>query len=577
MDDSKQYIGTTFDGRYRIERIVGIGGMAFVYEATDIIYNKKVAIKLLKDKFSDDSRAVKRFINESKSLELLSHPNIVKIYDISVNTPHKYIVMEYINGITLRKYMNYKLPLEWREAVEFTEQILLALDHAHTKGVVHRDIKPQNIMIMQGGKIRVTDFGIAKIPKSESLTLVDKAIGTVYYISPEQAGSRKIDARSDIYSLGIMLYEMVTGKLPFTADTPIAVIFKHIHDAPTPPTKLNPTIPRGLEQIILCAMEKNPQNRYQSAAQMLRHLRRLKLDPNTVFLQPKPVPRTPTSETVLKKTSRPHRDTSEFDFALSENDRREHSERTPLQSQSQQQTQSQPQQSRQSQPQQARQSQPQQARQSQPQQSRQSQPQQARQSQPQQSRQSQPQQARQSQPQQSRQSQPQQARQSQPQQSRQSQPQQARAWQQSPAQNSRYQYHPPNTALSNRTIPLSQMHRPVSNKVLIEEERKRRSRVTSSMSQASSHQRQTKAAPKNNGVSQASRSAHTQRRNNYQSKQNSNLLLFIILILLVAVTCMLLLYVTLSDTSTASDILFFSQAYPDKTQTLLIYLKQVVL
>ena len=303
MDDSKQFIGATFDGRYKIERVVGIGGMAFVYEATDEQTGGKVALKLLKEKFSDDNRAVKRFINESKSLELLNHTNIVKVHDISIQTKYKYIVMEYINGITLRKYMNYKRPIEWHEAVEFTDQILLALDNAHTKGIIHRDIKPQNIMIMQGGKVKVTDFGIAKMPNSESLTMVDKAIGTVYYISPEQASSRKIDARSDIYSLGVMLYEMVTGQMPFTADTPIAVIMKHMNTPPVPPTKLVPTIPKGLEQIILCAMDKNPKHRYQSASQMLRHLRRLKMDENTVFTIPKPAHRTPTSETTIRKTA----------------------------------------------------------------------------------------------------------------------------------------------------------------------------------------------------------------------------------------------------------------------------------
>ena len=303
MDDSKQFIGTTFDGRYKIERVVGIGGMAFVYEATDEQTGGKVALKLLKEKFSDDTRAVKRFINESKSLELLNHTNIVKIHDISVQTKYKYIVMEYINGITLRKYMNYKRPLDWREAVEFTDQIAQALDNAHTMGIIHRDIKPQNIMIMQGGKVKVTDFGIAKMPNSESLTMVDKAIGTVYYISPEQASSRNIDARSDIYSLGVMLYEMVTGHMPFTADTPIAVIMKHMSMAPVAPTKIVPTLPKGLEQIILCAMEKNPKNRYQSAAQLIRHLRRLKMDENTVFTMSKPAQRTPTSETTIDKTT----------------------------------------------------------------------------------------------------------------------------------------------------------------------------------------------------------------------------------------------------------------------------------
>ena len=303
MDDSKQFVGATFDGRYKIERVVGIGGMAFVYEATDEQTGGKVALKLLKEKFSDDNRAVKRFINESKSLELLNHPNIVKIHDISIQTKYKYIVMEYINGITLRKYMNYKRPLEWREAVEFTEQIALALDNAHTKGIIHRDIKPQNIMIMQGGKVKVTDFGIAKMPNSESLTMVDKAIGTVYYISPEQASSRKIDARSDIYSLGVMLYEMVTGQMPFTADTPIAVIMKHMNTPPMPPSKLVPSMPKGLEQIILCAMDKNTKNRYQSAAQMLRHLRRLKMDESTLFTISKPAPRTHTSDVTIEKTT----------------------------------------------------------------------------------------------------------------------------------------------------------------------------------------------------------------------------------------------------------------------------------
>jgi serine/threonine protein kinase len=303
MDDSKQFIGTTFDNRYKIERVVGIGGMAFVYEAIDEQTGNKVALKLLKEKFSDDTRAVKRFINESKSLGLLNHTNIVKIHDISVLTQHKYIVMEYINGITLRKYMNHKRPLDWREAVEFTDQIAQALDNAHTMGIIHRDIKPQNIMIMQGGKVKVTDFGIAKMPNSESLTMVDKAIGTVYYISPEQASSRKIDARSDIYSLGVMLYEMVTGHMPFTADTPIAVIMKHMNTAPVPPTRIVPSLPKGLEQIILCAMDKNPKNRYQSAAQLIRHLRRLKMDESTVFNMSKPAQRTATSEITIKKTT----------------------------------------------------------------------------------------------------------------------------------------------------------------------------------------------------------------------------------------------------------------------------------
>ena len=304
MNDSQQYVGRTLDNRYRLDRVVGVGGMAFVYEAYDKKTGARVALKLLKEKFSDDSRAVKRFINESKSLGLLNHPNIVKMYDISIKVDYKYIVMEYVDGMTLRKYMNSHRPLPWSEAVDFVEQIALALDNAHTKGIVHRDIKPQNIMIMPGGKLKVTDFGIAKMPNSESLTMADKAIGTVYYISPEQASSRKIDARSDIYSLGAMFYEMVTGQMPFTADSPVAIIMQHMQNAPVPPTKIVPSLPKGLEQIILCAMEKNPRNRYQSAAQMLRHLRRLKMDEKTVFNIMKPAPHTNTSEITLRKTAR---------------------------------------------------------------------------------------------------------------------------------------------------------------------------------------------------------------------------------------------------------------------------------
>ena len=558
MDNSKQYIGAVFDGRYKIERIVGIGGMAFVYEATDLIHNRKVAIKLLKDKFSDDTRAVKRFINESKSLELLNHPNIVKIFDISVNTQHKYIVMEYINGITLRKYMNYKLPLEWREAVEFTEQILLALDHAHTKGVIHRDIKPQNIMIMQGGKIKVTDFGIAKIPKSESLTLVDKAIGTVYYISPEQASSRKIDARSDIYSLGVMLYEMVTGKLPFTADTPIAVIFKHINDACTSPCKLNPAIPRGLEQIILCAMEKNPQNRYQSAAQMLRHLRRLKLDQNTVFLQPKPAPRTPTSETVLKRTARAHRDTSEFDFALNENAYQNAPPKSaqtaspaPQQVQRTATTVQRTQQTSRTAPSVQK---------------------------------------------------PQSVATPQRQSAQSVQRAQNTSGTPSRPQNmgDYYRYQNPSQRISNRTIPLSQMYKPTSNQALMEEEYARRR-------QAQEAQRRTQSAPartqQNNtqanarsqaaqniqrpnstvarAPQQASRPQNATARTHNRTPQrantmNSSMILFIVMMVLIVLVCVLLLFVTLSNTDTAPILPEFMKT-ADNTEISLLYLKQVIL
>ena len=303
MDVFKKNIGEVFDGRYKINRTIGVGGMAIVYEATDLMTNKRVALKMLKDSISDNTQALRRFINESKAVAMLNHPNIVKILDVSVKTEHKFIVMEYIRGITLREYMNRKGTLDWREATEFISQILLALDHAHMKGVNHRDIKPQNIMVMEGGVIKVTDFGIAKIPNAETVTMIDHAIGTIYYISPEQAKGKKIDERSDIYSLGVMYYEMVTGKLPFLAENSYGIMLKHISDTPTPPKKLNPKIPLGLEQIILCAMEKDVVNRYQSASQMLRHIYRIKKDPTTIFQKQTPAPRTPTAEVAIRRTT----------------------------------------------------------------------------------------------------------------------------------------------------------------------------------------------------------------------------------------------------------------------------------
>ena len=206
MDDSKQFIGTTFDGRYKIERVVGIGGMAFVYEATDEQTGGKVALKLLKEKFSDDTRAVKRFINESKSLELLNHTNIVKIHDISVQTKYKYIVMEYINGITLRKYMNYKRPLDWREAVEFTDQIAQALDNAHTMGIIHRDIKPSNLYYPEGRPdlVAIMDFGIVREEDSSFTSGVPPC--TFDYAPPEIATTTdKGSPGMDIFALGLSL------------------------------------------------------------------------------------------------------------------------------------------------------------------------------------------------------------------------------------------------------------------------------------------------------------------------------------------------------------------------------------
>lgn len=305
MDSYRKYSGKVLDGRYRLEEPVGKGGMAVVFSATDILTGRRVAVKMLRESVSSDKQTVLRFINESRAVAMFNHNNIVKIYDVSVNDPCKYIVMEYVDGMTLRDYMDYKRPIDWRDAVIYIDQILRALDHAHLKGVVHRDIKPQNIMLLEGGYVKVMDFGIAKILNSKNVTITtDKAVGTVYYISPEQAKGKKIDSRSDIYSLGVMLYEMVTGKLPFTADTPYAVVVKQVSEQPVPPSQINPKIPLGLEQIILCAMQKDPADRYQSASQMLRHIRQFESDPTIVFVMRRPAPKTPTADVAIKRTEK---------------------------------------------------------------------------------------------------------------------------------------------------------------------------------------------------------------------------------------------------------------------------------
>ncbi|MGN1410198.1 MAG: protein kinase [Eubacteriales bacterium] len=283
MELYEKYVGLVFDNRYRIERVIGIGGMAIVFKATDLLMRRVVAVKILKDEISGDEQSVKRFTNESRAVAMLSHQNIVNIYDVSVRENIKYIVMEFVEGITLKNYMEHREVLNLREIISYTTQILRALDHAHKKGIIHRDIKPQNIMLLKNGVIKVMDFGIAKLPNAETITMTDKAIGTVYYISPEQVTGGDIDARSDLYSLGAMMYEMAVGELPFTADTPVSVALMQVNDAPTPPREINPHIPVGLEQIILKAMEKNPDDRYQSAEEMLGHLLKLRENPKIIF------------------------------------------------------------------------------------------------------------------------------------------------------------------------------------------------------------------------------------------------------------------------------------------------------
>jgi len=291
MEIYERYIGQVFDDRYRIEKIIGTGGMAIVFQAVDLLMNRYVAVKVLKDEVARDEASVQRFINESKAVAMLSHTNIVSIYDVSVTEKLKYIVMEYIDGITLKNYMNRRGQLPFKEILGYAEQILRALAHAHSKGIIHRDIKPQNIMLLKNGQIKVMDFGIAKLPNAETVTMTDKAIGTVFYISPEQASGRLIDSRSDLYSLGIMMYEMAGGRLPFNADNPVTVAMMQINETAQPLSTLNAKVPKGLEQIIAMAMEKEPANRYQNAEQMLRQVRKLRENPRLVFVPVKTAPK----------------------------------------------------------------------------------------------------------------------------------------------------------------------------------------------------------------------------------------------------------------------------------------------
>lgn len=278
-----KYVGKRLDGRYEIREIIGIGGMAVVYKAYDNQEDRLVAIKILKEEFLTNEEFLRRFKNESKAIAMLSHPNIVNVYDVSFGDLIQYIVMEYIEGITLKEFIEKEGSLRWKDAVHFAIQILKGLQHAHDNGIVHRDVKPQNIMVLEDGTIKVTDFGIARFARSDQRTITDKAIGSVHYISPEQARGEKTDEKADIYSVGVMLYEMLTGRLPFQADSAVSVAIMQLQRDPQLPTEINDSIPQGLEQITMHAMQKSQERRYQSAAEMLCDLGNFRKDPTLTF------------------------------------------------------------------------------------------------------------------------------------------------------------------------------------------------------------------------------------------------------------------------------------------------------
>lgn len=276
-------IGKKIDGRYAVQEVIGVGGMAIVYKAYDEIDDRVVALKVLKEEYAANEEFKRRFRNESRAVAMLSHPNIVRVYDVSMDERMQYIVMEFVDGITLKEYIDQQHALNWKEAVHFTVQILRALQHAHEKGIIHRDIKPQNIMMLEDGTVKVTDFGIARVAGSETRTMTDHAIGSVHYISPEQASGRATDVKSDIYSLGVVLYEMLTGRLPFESENAVSVAIMQMQTQPRSPREINPDIPEGLESITLRAMQKEPERRYASAAAMLADINAFKQNPSIHF------------------------------------------------------------------------------------------------------------------------------------------------------------------------------------------------------------------------------------------------------------------------------------------------------
>ena len=277
-----QYIGRLLDDRYEILELIGTGGMAVVYKARCHRLNRLVAIKILKDEFSQDEEFRRRFHAEGEAVAMLSHPNIVQVYDVSSSDNANFIVMELIDGISLKQYMEKKGVLNWKETLHFAMQIAKGLEHAHSRGIIHRDIKPHNVMVLKNGSVKVMDFGIARV-MSKSNTLTKEALGSVHYISPEQAKGGHTDNRSDIYSLSVVMYEMMAGRPPYDGESPVAVAIQHINGGAAMPSTLNPNIPGGLEQIIMKGMALEIKDRYVSATEMLQDMEEFRKNPAILF------------------------------------------------------------------------------------------------------------------------------------------------------------------------------------------------------------------------------------------------------------------------------------------------------
>ena len=279
----ESYLNKIIDERYKILEAIGFGGMSVVFKAQDMLMNRYVALKVLNEELDTNEKAVRRFANESKAVAMVSSSNIVKIYDVNLDHTPKYIAMEYVNGITLKEFLEKNAPLSCEQAVNLTTQLLNALRRAHEKHIIHRDVKPQNVMVTPDLRLKLTDFGIAKLPDSEWLEEDEKAMGTVHYISPEQASGKDADFYTDVYSAGVIFYEMLTGKLPFEGSSPLSVAMMHVNNQPVMPRKLNAQIPAALEQIIMKSMAKAPADRFHSAAGMNRALKLYAKDNGIIF------------------------------------------------------------------------------------------------------------------------------------------------------------------------------------------------------------------------------------------------------------------------------------------------------
>ncbi|MDI3257168.1 MAG: Stk1 family PASTA domain-containing Ser/Thr kinase [Kyrpidia sp.] len=280
-------IGRLLGGRYQIEQAVGGGGMSVVYRALDTVLGRRVAVKVLRSQFGDDADFIRRFRREAQAAASLSHPNIVNIYDVGTDGDDHFIVMEYVEGRTLKEWIQQRGALPVAEVVDIGKQVCAALAHAHERGIVHRDIKPHNILITDSHLVKVTDFGIARAVTANTITYAGTVIGSVHYFSPEQARGEMTDIKSDIYSLGVVLYEMVTGHLPFSGDSPISVALKHVREPLVEPRQINPAVPQSMENVILRAMAKNPLDRYDSVQDMASDLDRVQEFPDVPKFVPK--------------------------------------------------------------------------------------------------------------------------------------------------------------------------------------------------------------------------------------------------------------------------------------------------